>query len=121
MKIQINTDNHIKVNEAFAAKINDVVENALSRLSDRITRVEIHLSDENGEKSGQKDKRCVIEARLEGHKPIAVTEQAATVEQVIDGAAEKLVRLIESTLGRMNDQKSHRTDPPLPGIKLPVE
>ncbi|MHB8931117.1 MAG: HPF/RaiA family ribosome-associated protein [Melioribacteraceae bacterium] len=106
MQIQINTDNHIKVHKAFAAQINDVVESALNRLNDTITRVEIHLSDENGEKSGQDDKRCVMEARLEGRQPIAVTHNAATVDQAVNGAAEKLVRLIEGILGRQQDQKS---------------
>ncbi|MCX6168410.1 MAG: HPF/RaiA family ribosome-associated protein [Ignavibacteriales bacterium] len=106
MQIQINTDNNIKVHKAFAVQINGVVESALSRLSDNITRVEIHLSDENGEKSGQDDKRCVMEARLEKRQPIAVTHNAATVDQAVNGAADKLVRLIESLLGRQQDQKS---------------
>ncbi|PKL83490.1 MAG: ribosomal subunit interface protein, partial [Ignavibacteriae bacterium HGW-Ignavibacteriae-3] len=57
----------------------------------------------------------------EGRQPIAVTHQAETVNQAVDFAADKLVRLIESTLGRMNDQMIRRTDPPLPGTKLPVE
>jgi ribosome-associated translation inhibitor RaiA len=121
MQIQINTDHNIAGHEALAAQVRGVVENALSRFSDHITRVQVHLSDENGDKSGQNDKRCMMEARLEGHKPIAVTHEAATVNQAVDGAADKLARLIESTLGRLRDQKNHRTDPPLPGQKLPEE
>ena len=115
MQIQINTDHTIAGHEALAAQVRSVVESALSRFSDHITRVEVHLSDENGDKSGQNDKRCMMEARLEGHQPIAVTDEAATVDKAVDGAADKLARLIESTLGRLRDQKSHRTDPPLPG------
>jgi ribosome-associated translation inhibitor RaiA len=107
MQIQINTDHNIKVHEVFAAQISSAVERALDRMSDHITRVEIHLSDENGDKSGQNDKRCLMEARLEGRQPIAVTHHAATVDQAVDAAASKLVRLIESTLGRQQDQKSH--------------
>jgi ribosome-associated translation inhibitor RaiA len=118
MQIQINTDHTIAGHEALAAEVRGIVESALSRFSDHITRVQVHLSDENGDKSGQNDKRCMMEARLEGHQPIAVTHEAATVDQAVDGAADKLARLIESTLGRLRDQKSHRTDPPLPGQKL---
>ncbi len=33
--------------------------------------MEVHRSDENGSKSGQNDKRCVTEARLEGRQPVA--------------------------------------------------
>jgi len=80
-----------------------VVEEALSRFSDQITRVEVHLSDENSHKSGQNDKRCLMEARLEGRRPTAVTHQAATLGQAVDGAADKLQKVIESTLGRLRD------------------
>ncbi len=118
MQVQINTDRNIEGHEALAAQVSDVVESALSRISDHITRVEVHLSDENSHKSGQNDKRCVMEARLEDRQPIAVTHQAATLDQAVDGAADKLTRLIESTLGRLRDQKSRRTDPPPPGPKL---
>jgi ribosome-associated translation inhibitor RaiA len=94
------------------------VKNALSQLSDHITRVEVHLSDDNGDKSGNNSKRCMMEARLEGRQPIAVTDQAATLDQAVDGAALKLTRLIEHTLGRLHDEKSRRTDPPLPAPEL---
>jgi hypothetical protein len=67
-------------------------------------KVEVHLSDENShKKSGHNDKRCVLEARLEGLQPIAVTLQAATLDQAVDGAAEKLKNSLESALGRLHD------------------
>jgi ribosomal subunit interface protein len=111
MQIQINTDHNIEVNEALATRISGLVEKALSRFSEHVTRVEIHLSDENSHKSGQNDKRCMMEARLEGRRPMAVTHQSATLHQAIDDTAGKLARLIESNLGRLRDQKSHRTEP----------
>ncbi|MBE9122501.1 HPF/RaiA family ribosome-associated protein [Tychonema sp. LEGE 07199] len=80
----------------------------------RITHVDVHLSDENSDKKGgDDDMRCTIEARLKGHQPLAVTHQAATLDQAVDGAADKLTRLIDSTLGRLHDQENQRTDPPL--------
>ncbi len=112
MHIQINTDRNIDGNEALAAYIRDETEHALNLFSDKITRVEVHLSDENSDKKGGKDDhKCVIEARLEGRQPLAVTHQAATLEQAFSGAAEKLSRLIESTLGRSENQRGHRADP----------
>jgi ribosome-associated translation inhibitor RaiA len=101
LQVQINTDHTIESDEALAAWVIGLVESALVRSSDRITRVEVHLSDENGHKSGQNDKRCLMEARLEGRHPIAVTEHAATLDRAVSGAAEKLVRMIESAAGRM--------------------
>jgi ribosome-associated translation inhibitor RaiA len=122
MQIQINTDRHIKGHETFTAQVSGVVESALSRFRDPITRVEVHLSDENSDKKGgNDDMRCAMEARLEGRQPVAVTHQAATVDLAVDGAVEKLARLIEKTLGQQRDLKRKRTDPPPPGAELPEE
>lgn len=76
------------------------------------------MSDENSHKSGQKDKRCMMEAKLEGRQPIAVTHQDATVDLAMDGAAGKMARMIESTIGKLQDQKRRREDPPPSGAKL---
>ena len=112
MQIQINTGHNIEVHEALAAEISVAVESALSRFSDRITRVEVHLSDENSDKKvGHDTMCCMMEARLEGRQPIAVTHHATTLDEAVDGAADKLARLIEHTLGRQREQQSHRTDP----------
>jgi hypothetical protein len=105
MHIQINTDSNIEGREEFATHVKGVVESALSRFSDRITRVEVHLSDKNSDKSGQNDKRCMMEARIEGRQPSAVTHAAATLDQAVNGAADKLGRLVESALGRLSDQR----------------
>jgi ribosome-associated translation inhibitor RaiA len=105
MHIQINTDSNIEGREELASHVKSVVEGALSRFSDRITRVEVHLSDQNSDKSGQADKRCMMEARLEGRQPTAVTHQAASLGDAVDGAADKLKRSLESTLERLKDDR----------------
>jgi len=101
MQIQVKTDNNIDGHGDFTSRVRDVVENALSRFGGQITRIEIHLSDLNGGKAGKNDKRCVMEARLEGRQPFAVTDHGDTVDQAVDGATEKLVRSIDSTIERM--------------------
>jgi len=117
MQIQLNTDRNIEGHEALATRVSEEVESALKRFSDRITRVEVHLSDENSDKKGgNDDMRCVMEVRLEGRQPVAVTHHAATLDQAIDGAADKLASLIESTLGRLRDQKRVRTEPTPPEL-----
>jgi len=121
MQIQINTDRNIEGHEALAAQVSGVVESALRRFSAHITRVEVHLSDENSLKSGQSDKRCMMEARLEGRQPIAVTHEAASLDQAIDGASDKLARMVENTLGRVREQQSRRSDPLPPGPKATEE
>ncbi|MBO0351960.1 HPF/RaiA family ribosome-associated protein [Phormidium pseudopriestleyi FRX01] len=114
MQIQIRTDHNIEGHQALADRVSSVVKDALSRFSDRITSVDVHLSNQNSEQEDGNDSlRCMIEARLEGLQPIAVTDQAATLDQAVDGAADKMTHLIESTLGRIEHQASQRTDPPL--------
>jgi len=104
MKIQVNTDHNIHGGEDVVRLVNASVEGAVGRYGDRLTRVEAHLSDENSLKSGSDDKRCMLEARLAGLQPIAVSHQAATLELAVSEAADKLQRLIESTLGRLQDR-----------------
>lgn len=112
MQIQINTGRNIDVQAERIAELSSVVESALSRFSDQITRVEIHLSDENSDKKdGHEDMRCMLEARLKGSQPIAVTHQAENLDLAVNGAADKLVRLLESTIGRRREQQRRRADP----------
>lgn len=112
MQVQINTDHNIAGREALATHVNDVVDSALKRFRGRVTRVEVHLGDETGQKSGKDEKRCVMEARLQGRPPVAVTHHAENLHQAIEGAAEKLAKLVESTIGRLRDQRGRGPAPP---------
>jgi len=104
MTIQFNTDKNIKGSEELRKPLIALISEELIRFSDQITRLEVHLSDENGSKEGQNDKRCIIEARLEGFKPIAVTNHANTHEQAVEGAVDKLKTSLDTMIGR---QKHH--------------
>jgi hypothetical protein len=105
MHIQINTDKNIKGDDALAQQVEAVVRKSLGHLSERITRVEIHLSDENSDKkSGIEDKRCLLEARPVGLQPLSVNHRAVTLQQAVYGAVEKLKRSLDSTLGRLDSR-----------------
>ena len=104
MQIQVNTDNNITGREDVVRLVHASLEGAVGRFSDRITRVEAHLSDTNSHKTKGDDIRCVFEARLAGLQPFAVSHQAPTVELAVTEAAEKLQRSIETTLGRIQDR-----------------
>jgi len=103
MQILTNTDRHITGSDALSTQVTAAVEAALGRFREQITRVEVHLSDENAGKGGTDDIQCVMEARLEGRQPTAVSHRAATVEDALDGAAGKLERAIESVIGRQRE------------------
>lgn len=101
MIIQINTDSNITGSDELSAYLESTISDALARFSDKITRVELHLSDENSHKEGQNDKRCMLEARIEGMQPIAVTNQDGTMEQALDGALDKLVTSLQTIFGKL--------------------
>jgi ribosome-associated translation inhibitor RaiA len=108
MKIQLNTDAHIEGTEVLAAKVDTMIKLALARFEDHITRIEVHLSDSKNGQRGQYDYRCMLEARLVGRQALAVTDHAATIQQALHGAAQKLEHLLGSTLGRLNERSSQK-------------
>ena len=104
MFVNVHTDNHIKGSDDLTRRVEDEVIATLERFGDQVVTVEVHLHDENGQKHGI-DKRCVMEARLSGLQPIAVTHMAETLDEAIDGAAEKLERSIEHTVDKLGHHK----------------
>lgn len=107
MQIQFNTDNQVAGSEAMAQRVEALLHDRLGRFEDRITRIEVHLTDANAQKSGPADKRCTMEARPTGLQPVAVTHEADSLEQALDGAADKLTTAIDRTFGKLSDRKGH--------------
>lgn len=105
MQIQFNSDNSIEATQDMAINAEATVRSDLEHFGDRVTRVEIHISDENSDtKAGAKDKRCQIEARLAGLDPRSATHNASTIDEAVIGASGKLRRQLESVVGKLNDK-----------------
>ena len=106
MKIQVNTDHNIE----GSAELNTYIETSLSTTFERfevtITRLEIHLSDENAGKTSANDKRCLLEARLSNHQPVTVSAHADTIYQAIDSASDKLLRSLDKIADKLTDHRS---------------
>ncbi len=49
----------------------------------------------------------MIEARPNGLAPIAVVEEAATIQQAVAGAAAKTMSILEKTFGKLTSRKGH--------------
>ena len=109
MQIQVNSDNHIQGDARLQEWVRTVVEGAVEHYQEDLTRVEVHLADENGQKSGPDDMRCQMVARPKGHQPISVTHKAETLELAIDGAAEKLSHALEHLFGRLRNKRAANT------------
>lgn len=106
MQIQVNSDHNIDGGEDLAAYVTSNLTDQFDRFKNAITRIEVYLSDENAAKSGGKDKKCLLEARIANHQPLAVTHHADSLHQAIDGASDKLLRAISNMAGRMTDKTS---------------
>lgn len=103
MLVEVNTDKNIKNSERLIEYCKSMVEAELDRFGEYITRVEIHLSDENGEKGGDDDKRCLIETKLKGKSPVAVKNTASNVDDAISGAIDKITKVLETSLDKMRN------------------
>ena len=100
MKILVSTDNHIDGSDSLSSRIEAIVEDTLSRFADRVTRVEVHLSDETSAAKGGEDKRCLLEVRLAGMQPVSVSNLSDSLLESVSGAARKAETLLDRTLGK---------------------
>lgn len=110
MQIQVNTDNHIVGSAELTLQVESAVQSALGRFSERITRVEVHLTDVNGsQKTRGDDIRCVIEARLGGLQPTTVTKNGPSVALAVDNAVDTLEKTLDRTLERLEQHKGRES------------
>src|SRR5262245_20178928 len=105
MLIHVTTDNHIQGRERLVGEVEESLQASLRRFSPQLTRIEVHLSDENGKKPGDDDKKCTLEARLAGLQPVAVSGNGANLDQAVESALDKLVHALDHKLGRLSDRK----------------
>lgn len=105
MQIQLNTDTRIQGVDSLAAWVESELKGKLARFRDQITRIEVHLSDVNGARVGGEEKRCLLEARLTGRQPVAVSHNADKVADAVHGAADKLLRALDTALGKSRQVK----------------
>jgi ribosome-associated translation inhibitor RaiA len=106
MQVQLHTDNHIEGTAKLTSYVESLVQDTLDRFTRRITRVEVHLMDQNSSaKSGSKDKRCAMEARVSGRDPVNVIADAPTIDQALTGAIGKLEKSLTHLFDRLDQAK----------------
>lgn len=108
MQFQFNSDSSVMGTENVAERIEAQLRERLARFEDRLSRLEVHVRDENGPKGGGDDKTCVIEARIKGEKPISVSGKAGDVDAAARTAANTLVQRLERHFGKV---ERHKHDP----------
>ena len=114
MHVQVNTSNGVDNKESLERWASDYLNEHLRRFNQDITSIEVQLTDENHVKGGGDDKRCMLEARMNGREPVAVTNYAANQDLAIRGAATKLAHALDHVFGKLDrehrDRESIRKD-----------
>ena len=103
MMIKIHTDNSLEGTERMETYFTSVVDGALTRFEENITRIDVYLGDENNGKFGTDDKRCTIEAHMAGRPPLAVVNHSDTIEKAVNGALDKMKRVLETTFSKLRN------------------
>jgi hypothetical protein len=112
VQIQVNSDKNIVLDTRITDFVEGEANRVLKRFAGKLTRLEFHLSDVNAQKFGTHDKRCLVEARPVGHRPLTVSNAAATVEAAVGGVLIKLRSALQTLFGRMGERR--RQDAPTP-------
>jgi len=103
MKIQFNTDKNIQGTEILETFVSEKINHAFKQFVDKITRIEVHLSDQNALKAGTNDIQCKIEARVKGIQPVMVVGKSSSKEKAVDNAINKMKAALDSIIGKMKN------------------
>ena len=105
MQIQVNTDNFIQGDERVIEVAEEAVTTDLGHLADKLTRVEVHLKDQNAHKHGPAHIRCTIEARPKGMKPMSAHTDADAIPAALKGAARTLRHRLEQEFAKLDKHR----------------
>ncbi|MDT9597864.1 HPF/RaiA family ribosome-associated protein [Sphingosinicella rhizophila] len=106
MFIQISTDNQVDSDNIRDARLEEQIRQRLARFEERITDVEVHVSDPQGREGGNGELRCTLEARMTGLHPVAVHEEGTSVDRAVLGAAKKAARALDHQLGKLEGRRT---------------
>lgn len=103
MEIKINTNTSIEADERMVAYLKEEIGNALSIFNDKLTRVEVHLADENGPKADVDSIICKLEARPRGLQPVMVSSKESTMHKAVVSASSKLKSALQTKFGKLSN------------------
>jgi len=112
MQILVNSGNNVDSNQSLIEQVENEVAHAMRWFEDRITRVEVHLTDENSDKGGSREKKCTMEAHVSGRDPYAVSTNQESLHSAYTEAAGKLQRAIKSDLDRIDEKRRNMEEQP---------
>jgi hypothetical protein len=108
IKVLVNTSNDVENKDSLQRWASEYLNEQLARYDQDLTSIEVQMTDENhATRGGGGDKRCMLEARVTGRSPVAVTQFAEDQNVAFRGATEKLAHALDHAFGKL-DRKEHR-------------
>ncbi len=104
MQIQINPGDGVHHSDALEQHIKESLGVLEKRFGDRLTRLEIHMSDINGPKGGV-NKEVRIEARPNGLAPVMASATEDDVYDAARTAISKLEKVLSTRFGKLDDRR----------------
>ena len=106
MKVIINSNSQVELKQDAISHFESEISSSLERFADWVTRIEVHLTDENSsKKGGQDDIRCMMEARPSGHQPVSIEVRASSPSPAIQDAIEMLERRLDTMLSKIRTEQ----------------
>lgn len=107
MEIHINAGNGLENKQTLEQWADSEVRRNLERFSADVRRIEVHLSDNSAGSANAHGKRCTIEAHVIHAAAAAVTHDAPELDEAFRGAVSKMVRLLDSQVGKRRAVRDH--------------
>ncbi|MGE6699659.1 HPF/RaiA family ribosome-associated protein [Hyphomonas sp. NPDC076900] len=101
MDFQFNTGNKVDGDARMQAHFETRFRERLERFKPRLSRIEVHVRDTDGtRREGPDGIEAVIEARPYNGAPLTASDRAATPEEAVGSALQKLVARLDATFGK---------------------
>ena len=108
MQVQINSP-QTQLPDALREYIESTTVERLGHHIEMLTRIEVHLSDQNANKGGV-DKRCLLEARPRGMDPVVAEHDGLEFKDAFKGSLDKLERVLERRFGKLSARERGKTE-----------
>jgi ribosome-associated translation inhibitor RaiA len=112
MQIQLNSAQGVAMSPALEQHINQQLQSVQTRFGEKLTRIEVYLTDVNGPKGGV-NKQCKLEARPRGGDPLMAESLHENAYDAVSGAAKRLETVLGSHFGKLERRPSGGRQSPL--------
>jgi ribosome-associated translation inhibitor RaiA len=112
MQIQLNSAQGVSMSPALEEHINRQLQRVDRRFGERLTRIEVYLTDVNGPKGGL-NKLCKLEARPRGGDPLMAELLQEDAYDAVSGAVKRLESVLGNHFGKLDRRPSGRQPPPI--------